>query len=62
MPIIKKIVWTARCDKCRKKFEEGALLPFVDSKKKLLEAMEDALWEIRQGKVLCDGCSFEGEK
>ena len=61
MPIIKKTVWTARCDKCKKEFGEGAMLPFVDGKKKLLGAMDDALWEIRRGKVLCDECSYEGE-
>jgi len=59
MAIIKKTVWTARCDRCRKKFGEGALLPFAESKKKLLEALDDALWETRFGRLLCDECSFK---
>lgn len=59
MSIIKKNVWTAKCDRCRKKFGEGAMFPFAESKKKLLEALDEALWEIRFGQVLCDECSFK---
>jgi ribosomal protein L37AE/L43A len=56
--IIKKTIWTARCDRCKKKFGEGAMFPFATSKKQLLKGFEDALWEIQGGTVLCDECSY----
>lgn len=58
MPIIKKAVWMARCDKCKREFGEGPLFPFATSKKKLLKGFDDALWEIKGGKVFCDECSL----
>jgi len=59
MAIIKKTIWTAKCDKCRKEFGENALFPFATSLKKLREGLEDEAWVRKQGKVLCPDCSGE---
>lgn len=62
MPIIEKTVYDARCDRCRKKLSDGAMVPFLDSKKKLMEELDNQYWVVKGNKVLCDGCSFEEEK